>query len=539
MRACRAAAGILRRLPCWAPWLLALAALPVQGREAVDQAVIDRLMEESLERSQAADTIRHLSDLYGPRLTGTPRYAEMAAWVEGRLRSWGIGHVRRESFGEGLRGWKVAEHSAAMTRPVFMRLNAQPICCGRSTYGRVSSPVLAVDFYDLDALQEHKGALQGKILLHPELTPEYDGVRGRWSDAALQRAAKRLDPVTADGLDGPGSKISFVERLKQQAEQPDRSGERLAQFLIDEGVAALLRSSAAPAGLVSNRFDASLVAFHRIGEPRPRPLFVIPREQHARLLALLELGAAPEVALSLTANYYQDPELHFNLIAELPGADPQLQEQVVYLGAHLDSVAMATGASDNGVGVAASMEVLRMFVALDLKPRRTVRLGLWGGEEKGLLGARAYVRRHYGDILAGEFNSAQQRVSAYFNHDNNGHDIRGIFLLGHEAIRPIFQAFLNPFADWGAATVTIENAGGTDILVFDAAGIPSFEWIHDPRNYFSHQLHTNLDAPTLVDVASVQRNAAIIASLVYHTAMRDEMLPRKPRPQGPAAPDRT
>ena len=506
---------------------VALFALPGHGQELVDHAAIERLKQESQQHSEVAETVSYLSDVYGPRLSGTPRYVDMVHWVEARLRGWGIDNVRLESFGDGLRGWEVNHFAVAMTAPRFMSINAQPVCCSRSTDGEKSSPVTVVDFYDRNALEPLAGGLNGRILLHPEIMPEYDGVRGRWSAEALESAATRLEAVTPDGLDGPGSVLSYVDRLKQRAAENDRSGEQIAQFLIDEGVVAVLRSSSAPVGVVNNRFDSSIVEFHRIGEPKPVPFFVIPREQHARLLAMHERGTTPEVTLSLATSFHEDPQLHVNLIAEIPGEDERLRDEVVYLGAHLDSVETATGAADNAIGAATAMEVLRMFAGLDLQPRRTVRLGLWGGEEQGLLGAMAYVERHYGDILTGTFNEGQQRVSAYFNHDNNGHDIRGIFLLGNEAIRPVFQAFLDPYSDYGAETVTIENAGGTDILVFDAAGIPSFEWIHDPGNYFSHQLHTNLDTPSLIDFESVRRNAAIIAGVVYHTAMRDAKLPRQ------------
>ena len=514
-------------------WLtVTLTFINVAGAQAladdvIDHSVVSRLREESFQHSQVDNTISYLSDVYGPRLTGTPRYLEMVKWVESQLCSWGINNIRIESFGEGLRGWEIEAFSAVMTSPAFMSLNAQPVCCSRSTDGPISGAVTLVDFYDLEALQTLTGRLRGKILLHPEVTREFDGETGAWSDDRLKKAADRFNPVTPDGLDGPGSTVTYVERLKRRVAKNDQSDRQLAQFLIDEGVAAVLRSSSAPAGVVNSRIDSGLVEFRRIGEPKPVPLFVIPREQHARLLAIQARSITPELSLNLTTRYYEDPLLFVNLIAEIPGSDRHLRDQVVFLGAHLDSVETGTGAADNGVGAATSMEVLRMIKALNLSPRRTIRVGLWGAEEQGLLGSSAYVKRHFGDILSGEFSPNQEKISAYFNHDNNGHDIRGIYLLGHEAIRPIFQAFLDPFANFGASTVTIENAGGTDILVFDATGIPSFEWIHDPQNYFSHQLHTNLDVPDLVKFESVQRNAVIIGSVVYHTAMRDEKLPRK------------
>jgi len=507
--------------------ILALSLSNAFPAEVIDEDANARIRNESLRRSEVGKTLEYLSDVYGPRLIGTPRYLDMVEWATVQLLEWGIENVWTERYGDNLRGWEVESFSATMTSPSFAQLNAQPVCCSDGTGGVVTDVPLLLDFYNVEALRASSGKLRGRILVAPEISEEGQNESGAWSDERLQRAANRKNPVTPDGLDGPGSDVSFVERLQQRDENGDQRDLELANILLEEGVAAVIRSSSAPAGLVNNRFDSGLVDFRRIGDPKPVPFFVIPRDQHGRLLTLIAHGGEPQLSLNLAVRYYDDPELHVNLMAEIPGSDPELRDEIVFLGAHLDSVETATGAADNGVGAATSMEVLRILKFLDLKPRRTIRVGLWGGEEQGLLGSLAYVEKHIGDIREGVFTDDQRKISAYFNHDNNGHDIRGIYLVGHEKIRPTFQAFLDPFADFGADTVTIENAGGTDILVFDAAKIPSFEWIHDPQYYFSHQLHTNLDVTSLVNIESVRRNATIIASVVYHTAMRDEMLPRE------------
>ena len=484
-------------------------------REAVDS------------RSSIADSLVYLADVYGPRLTGTPRYLEMVQWVAARLRAWGIDEVRIETYGEGHRGWEVTGTAASMVSPSFAPLDARPVCCGKSTEGEVSGVPLLVDFYDIDALRSLDVSLEGRILLHPEVTPLSRPATGKWSDRQLQTAAQRVNPVTPDGLDGPGSDVTYVERLRKDMNEGRRSDIELAEFLLSEGVAAILRSSGAPAGLVNNRIDSGLVEFHAREQPEPVPMFLLPREQHSRLLTMLQLGVEPRVSLELSTRFFDDPDLHVNLIAEIPGTDPDLKDEIVMLGAHLDSVETATGAADNAIGSATAMETLRVIKALNLQPRRTIRIALWGGEEQGLLGSSAYVEEHIGDILTGTYGGEHQKISAYFNHDNNGYDIRGIFVVGHTAIKPIFEPIFAAFEDVGASTVTIENAGGTDILVFDAAGIPSFEWIQDPGRYFTHQLHTDLDVSDLVSTTSVNRNAAIIASVIYATAMLDEMLPRK------------
>jgi carboxypeptidase Q len=519
----------------WAALILASAVsltLSCQAEDAIDGSgapdeIYESIRADLATRSTIEKNLRQLSDVYGPRLTGTPRYVEMVAWVESRIREWGIDDVRVEVYGDGDRGWEIESYSAVMTAPAFANLNVQPVCCSRSTNDEVAGVPIIVDFYDLEALRVFDGQLRGKILLHPEVTQAGRPPTGRWSDERLLAAAERVEAITPDGLDGPGSDVSYVERLRRREEDTDTTERDIAEFLLEQGVGAVLRSSSAPSGLVNNRFDSGIVEFHGTSDPRPVPFFVLPREQHERLLTLLDNGDMPELALHLETRYYEAPEYHVNLIAEIPGSDPELKDEVVMLGAHLDSVETATGAADNGIGSATSMEVLRLIKSLGLRPRRTIRVALWGGEEQGLKGSSAYMKQHIGDIMTGEFVDEHERISGYFNHDNNGHDIRGIFTVGHEDIKSIFKPIFKTFEAAGASTVTIENAGGTDILVFDASGIPSFEWIHDPEMYMTHQLHTSLDVPAMVNIESANRNAAIIATVIYETAMLDEMLPRK------------
>ena len=479
--------------------------------------------------STVADTLGHLSDVYGPRLSGTPRYLEMAEWTVQRFREWGIDDVRIESFGDGDRGWEALSFSAELVEPAYAPLGAQLLCCSRSTDGVVEDEPMLVDFHDLAALKSHSGELRGRILLHPDLPPQSEPETGRWSDERLRAAAERTNPVTPDGLDGPGSEVTYLDRLRERTSRADVESEdtKIARFLVKEGVAAVLMPSGAPAGVVSNRVNAGAVEFHGTNDPEPVPFFVVPREQYARLLNLYRLGQPPRVAVNAETRYYDDPAYHVNVIAEIPGSDPDLADEIVLLGAHLDSVEMAPGAADNGIGSAASMEVLRIIQSLQLRPRRTVRVGLWGGEEQGLKGSSAYVAKNIGDLLSQEFFGEYEKISAYFNHDNNGHDIRGVFLVGHHQLKPIFEPIFAAFSDVGGDTVTVELACCTDIVVFDATGIPSFEWIHDPGPYFTHQLHTDLDTTDLVNIESANRNTAIIATVVYETAMLDEILPRK------------
>jgi Zn-dependent M28 family amino/carboxypeptidase len=268
-------------------------------------------------------------------------------------------------------------------------------------------------------------------------------------------------------------------------------------------------------------------SYNKVGRMKPVPHFVISREQQARMIRMVERGAKITLKLHLRTNYYTDPEYCTNIIAEIPGTDRELKDQLVLVGGHFDSNHGGTGAADNGAGSAVTMEVMRILKTLGIKPRRTIRLVLWGGEEQGHLGSLAYIDKYVGDIFTGEDRGELSRISVYFNHDNNGHKIRGILTQGNEPIRPIFERYLEPFHYVGAKTVVTENAGGTDHLGFDALNIPAFEWIQDPQQYFKTQIHTNMDVLDYMAEDTLKHNAAIIATFVYHAAMRDEMMPRK------------
>lgn len=496
------------------------------ANEQTDAEVIARIKEQAYQHSEAWPVLLMLADVYGPRLAGTPSYREMVDETAAVLRSWGLDNVSIESIGT-IRGWEPIANSASMTAPKFMPLIAQPICCSASTEGAVVGEPVVVDFYDLDALKALSGTLTGKILMHPAIPPSPEANTGTWPDEKLAAAARRISPVTPDGLDGPGSTETYADRLRADHDSPGESdGKAIARFLIDEKVGAVILSSRLDRGVLSDRIDSSIVEFTGAEDPEPTPFFVLAKEQHARILRLIEAGENPNLRLSAETRYYNDPDYNVNVIAEIRGSGSK-SDEIVLIGAHLDSVSLGGGAADNGAGAATMIEVMRILRALDVQPRRTIRLALWGGEEIGLLGSSAYVHNTIGDILTGKYTEEHKKISVYLNADYNGHDIRGILLLGHEAIKPIFESYLEPFADIGASTVTIENACCTDHIVFDATGIPSFEWIYDPQHYFTHQLHTNLDYPDLIDEGTLKRNAAIIASVVYHVAMREELLPRK------------
>jgi len=498
-----------------------LAALPLLAmmgapQEPVDEEVVTRIKEQAFQHSQALDTLSYLADVYGPRLTGTPAYLKAAEWAKTRLESWGLDNVHFDDYRDDLRGWEMESFAVEMTAPRYMNLTAFPDAWTSGTDGEVTGEPLVVDYESWGALQALAGQLEGRILLSPVERSIGARREGVFTSEELAHADSHTSPENDDNLDNAATGPEPNERERGGPDAQTRQ-----QFLIDQGVAAVIRGSNKTPGVL----DSNQQRFNRRGDIKPVPHFVVSKEQHGRMLRMLERGAAITLKLHLNVRFYTDPAYHQNIIAEIPGTD--LADELVLVGGHFDSYHSGTGAADNGAGSATTMEVMRILKTLGVQPRRTIRLVLWGSEEQGHLGSRGYIARYVADPETGADLGELNRISVYFNHDNNGHDIRGIHGQGNEAIRPIFRRYLEPFNVMGAATASVENAGGTDHLGFDAVNIPGFEWIQDSMQYHTTQIHTNMDVVDYVQESSLKRNAAIIATFVYHAAMRDEMMPRK------------
>ena len=489
--------------------VLCTVALDGLAEERVDLDVVARMKEEAFQHSQVMDTLIYLSDVYGPRLTGSRAYYEAAEWAKERLEGWGLENVHFDSYRDDLRGWEIESYSVEMVAPRYMNITALPDAWTAGTDGEVIGEPIIVDYTSWRALQELKGQLRGKILMSPEIRTHGRKREGVFTEQELKNAESHINPNNRDGLDN--SDLGPAEGRRRRG-RGESEGGNVEQFLLDEGVAAVIRGSIKAPGTL----DAAQQRYIKIGDMKPVPHFVISREQHSRMVRMIERDAKIILKLHLRAKFYTEPEYSTNIIGEIPGTDRRLKEQLVLVGGHFDSYQSATGASDNGAGCATTMEVMRILKTLGIKPRRTIRLVLWGSEEQGHLGSRGYIDK-------GELS----RISVYFNHDNNGHNIRGIYTLGNEAIRPIFESYLEPFHYLGAETVTAEYAGGTDHVAFDALNIPAFEWIQDPMQYFYTQIHTSMDVVDFIEEDTLKRNTAIIATFVYHAAMRDEMMPRK------------
>jgi len=508
--------------------VLALA-LPLRAgaQEPVDERAVAAFKVEGFQRSQVMETLSWLTDVYGPRLTNSPGYRAAAEWVRSRAEQWGLANAHLEPWGTFGPGWSVDRFSVEMLAPSYNRLIAYPMAWTPSTPGVVRGTPIPIQITSPADFAGYRGKLRNAIVMlgvpaPPELP--FTAPASRLSEDRLQSVRELLHP---------GQPESYQQGIAEFRRYQDQY-RAILKFLKDEGVAVVLEPSSR-AGLL-----VEVASFgYYLGNTEPLlPSFVIAQEHYGRMLRMLDKGIPVTLEVSLTTSF-QDRDLQGNdVIAEIPGTDPRLGKELVMLGGHLDSWHSGTGATDNAAGCAVAMEAMRILKAAGVKPRRTIRMALWDGEEQGYFGSIGYVRNHFGDPDTKVLKPEQALVSAYFNLDNGSGRIRGVNLQGNEAVRPIFEAWLRPFNYLGATTLTTRNTGGTDHEVFHAVGIPGFQFIQDPLDYGSRTHHSMLDVYESASADDLEQAAVIMASFVYHAAMREERLPRHDLPKPWTAPGR-
>ena len=509
-------------------------------REVLDYPTLVKIRNEGLARSQVMDHAGWLSDVYGPRLTGSPALSQAADWVTDRLTEWGLTNIQRETFPFG-RGWSLVRFSAHLVEPQVQPFIGWPKTWTPGTNGPVTAEVVRVDIGSDDDFEQYRGALAGKIVLtQPARGVEMlDGtIVGRWTDALLEEAQQ----------------TTFTERdpfYNEAARRGRRGGPslqtRIQQFFVDEGVvAALDRGSDAylvrgdnQMSWLTQRTDGGTV-FISNGPRNEDPANLVPSvtlavEHYNRMVRILDKGLSVTVELDIDVEFHEAGDRNgFNLLADLPGTD--LADEIVLIGAHLDSYAWATGATDNASGSAVMMEVMRILKSIGARPRRTVRLALWGGEEQGLLGSRAYVRDHLADPDTMVLKPEHEHLAAYYNIDNGTGRIHGVWLQGNLAIEPIFRQWIEPLRDLGVTTIAPRSVRGSDYASFDAVGLPAFQFMQDRLEYNSRTHHSNMDFYDRLQRDALVQMAVVVASFAYNTAMRPDKLPRKALPQGSPSP---
>jgi Zn-dependent M28 family amino/carboxypeptidase/cytochrome c5 len=493
--------------------------------ERVDTAALARLEAAAAAGSQVMELVSWLTDVHGPRLTGSPQTRAAAEWAVRTMRGWGLADPRLEAWGPFGRGWSNERTVVHAVRPVPFPLIAYANAWTPGTGGAVSAEAVLVAADSAPDLARHRGQLRGKVVLlgAPRDVPaRFEAQATRWTDAQLDSMA-RLPLPAAGGAPRPdlSNPASLPPALRERVRQQRLLAERL-RFLADEGAAAALLQGRGDDGTV---FVQSTGGSRDSAAAAPLPVVTVAAEHYGRLARTLAKGVPVTLEVDVRSTFHDADRASFNVLAELPGGDARLKDEVVMLGAHFDSWHAGTGATDNAAGSAVMMEAMRLLKASGVPLRRTVRLALWTGEEQGLLGSRAWVARHLGE--PGAPTAAAGRVSAYYNLDNGTGKIRGVYLQGNAAAGPVFDAWLARFRDRGARTLTPANTGGTDHLAFDAVGVPGFQFIQDEIEYDTRTHHSNMDVYERVQPDDMRWNALLVAAFVLQTANRDALLPRK------------
>jgi hypothetical protein len=515
--------------------VLLAATLPLRADEAVDDAMIARFKIEGFQHSRVMETLTDLTDTFGGRLRGSPSYAAAADWAKQRLNEFGIEKVAFEPGGFPGPGWVLKRFSVEMTAPQYLHVTALPMAWSPATAGRVSGTPVLVEVSSPADFDRWRGKLRGAIVMNgkPRTGPatSFAPAAERFDDATLAEAEAATDPKkhvldSSNGPDYAGAEKSRREGIERRA--------AIARFFRDEGVAAVLVSSPLSSGVIevtdAGGFDLSGDQWKIPNPAFTVPSFVLAREHYGRLARLVDHKRPVTLELQLDVEITRDVR-SVDVVAEIPGTDPRIGDEVVMLGGHFDSWHAGSGATDNGAGSAVMMEAIRILKAVGVRPRRTIRLALWDAEEGGHLGSIAYVQRHFGDARTMVLKPEHAKLSVYFNLDNGTGRIRGVYLQGNESVRPMFDAWLRPFRSLGATTLAIQSVGGTDHLDFTHVGLPAFQFIQDPIDYETRTHHTNMDVIESIQEADLQQAAVIVASFVYHAAMRDERLPRMPLPK--------
>jgi carboxypeptidase Q len=491
------------------------------AQEPVDQAVVQKIREEGLNHSKVMETAFYLTDVSGPRLAGSPGLKRAQNWAVNQLKNWGIPNAKLESWGKFGKGWEVQKNYAAVTVPYYHAIIAIPKAWTSGTNGPIKGNVILIKTDTITDLDQYKGKLAGKIVIldtKGKLNRNTKADLSRYTDAELDEMAKATAPKTNNS---PRVFTLSNERKLRIA---------IGKFLQDEKVGLILSMARGTDGTVFTTNGASYADTAKAAAPE----LETSGEDYLRIVRLLKGGQKVEMEADIKIQFFTDDLQGYDVVAEIPGTDKKLKDQVVMIGGHLDSWHGATGATDNAAGSAVMMEVMRILKAIDFKPKRTIRIALWSSEEQGLFGSRGYVLNHFGDPKTMQLKPEQAKLSAYYNLDNGTGKIRGIYLQGDSAAGPVFKPWFEPFKDLGAGTVTIRNTGGTDHQSFDAVGIPGFQFIQDNMDYGTRTHHSNQDTYDRLSEDDLKQAATIVASFVYNTSQRQEMIPRKeiPKAQG-------
>jgi carboxypeptidase Q len=504
------------------------------AQEKVDLAVVNEIKGEAFQNSQVMDHLFYLTDVYGPRLTNSPGHRAAAEWIVKRLQSYGLQNVHLEKWSDFGQSWKLTHFSAHLLEPQYQPLIGFPLAWTPGTGGVVTGePVLAVINSEAD-FDKFRGKLKGKVVLTMEpkqIEPITEPMSRRWTNEELAARANVIDPSRTN-LFGPAPAAARPATPPLSREETAARKNKINQFLKDEGALVVLQyGSNGDGGTVFATAGGS----RDPKDPIPPPMVAITPEHYNRIARLMEHKIPVKLEFDIRTEFMNDTTDSFNVVGDIPGTTKK--DELVMLGAHLDSWHGATGATDNGTGSSVAIEAVRILKALNLPMARTVRIALWGGEEEGLLGSIAYVQEHFANRNTMQPSADYSKLSAYYNDDTGTGRFRGISVGGNDMVKPIFEAWLEPFHDLGATVVLgvtsppTVRPGGTDHTSFTWIGLPGFSFVQDPMEYGTRTHHSNMDFYDRVQKGDVMQASAIMAWFVYNTAVRPEMLPRVPMPK--------
>ena len=502
-----------------------------------DTLVAFNIKKEATDNSKVMDLLNMLTNIIGPRLTNSKGMASANAWSQKTLESYGL-KAQVEPWGEFGRGWDVKSFRAGITAPYAFQLIAYPKAWSPATRGLIKGKIVYVNEKNLaDAKTKYAGKLKNAIVLigdEIKVEPDFEAAAKRVSDAELLTMANAADENGAESWRVQFRKspryAAYVERLKifswineQQPALILDGGTSSSRMRSRNSGIVTVQSASTPLVDENDVFSRKNPKPYEVNAPVIAPQVVVEAEQFNQIVELIKNGKDVTMECELQVDWQSKDTKAYNTIAEWEGTD--LKDEVVMIGAHMDSWQSGTGATDNAAGVSVMMEAVRILKQLDIKPRRTIRVGLWSAEEEGLLGSRHYVENHLKDSLSAK--PGYEKFDVYYNLDNGGGQIRGIHIQGNDKVGNTFRQWLEPFRSWNASTISLQKTGSTDHISFDEAGLPGFQFIQDPMEYFTKTWHTNMDMPDHIIAQDMQRNAAIIAYFVYQSAMRDERIPRK------------
>lgn len=493
-------------------FLLTIFSFTASAQETIDASALQRIREEGLNHSQVDRIAHYITDVAGSRLTNSPGYIRASNWAVAEMKSWGLSNAHLDSWGKFGPGWDMKKNYVAIKKPYYQALIAYPNAWTKGTNGLITADVVVIDHLDADSIRKYNYDVKGKVVLvragDTRLASPFNAYANRFSEDSLSKLGDTY-MISPDFFD---TIRQYVSVFRNGVAELQKRGAAALLALHGWTRDGTVEADSWWSGVKGSHPDLLIL------NTAPENYYQLQRLVDSKHPVQLEMDVATETSGDETA---------YNVIAEIPGTDPKLKDEVVMLGAHLDSWYSATGATDNGAGSAVMMEAIRILKTLNLPTKRTIRIALWSGEEQGLFGSTGYVRKHLGDPGTMKLLPAQSTISAYYNLDNGTGKIRGIYSQNNDKVQPLFQQWIAPLKDLDVITVSSHNTGATDHLAFDAIGIPAFEFIQDPIEYETRTHHTNMDVYDHLMIDDLKQAATVVAWFVYNTANRPEKLPRK------------